>query len=150
MRIWVQSLALLSGLGIGVAMSCGEGHRCRSVPELLWLWCRSQLQLDSTPSLGTYICYKHGPQKQWLLISHKAHVTWPPAPALISSPGTGSFSPLPARVASLLVLTERHALRRTGPLLPREPRGSSSTPFRASPQRIPPERHHHNKNKVTF
>ena len=26
MRLWVQSLASLSGLGSGIAMSCGVGH----------------------------------------------------------------------------------------------------------------------------
>ena len=36
----VQSLALLSGLRIGVALSCGVGRRCGSDPKLLWLWCR--------------------------------------------------------------------------------------------------------------
>ena len=36
----VQSLASLSGLGTGVAMSCGVGHRCGSDPVLLWLWYR--------------------------------------------------------------------------------------------------------------
>ena len=40
MRMWVRSLASLSGLGSGVAMSCGVGHRCSLVPVLLWLQCR--------------------------------------------------------------------------------------------------------------
>ena len=40
MRLWVQSLALLSGLGIRVAMSCGVGGRHGSDPALLWLWRR--------------------------------------------------------------------------------------------------------------
>ena len=31
---------LLSGLWIGVAMSCGVGRRCGSDPVLLWLRCR--------------------------------------------------------------------------------------------------------------
>ena len=39
-RLQVQSLALLSGLGSGVAVSCGIGHRRCSDPTLLWLWCR--------------------------------------------------------------------------------------------------------------
>ena len=34
------SLALISGLRIGVAVSCGVGCRRGSDPELLWLWCR--------------------------------------------------------------------------------------------------------------
>ena len=29
-----------AGLGSGIAMSCGVGHRHRSDPVLLWLWCR--------------------------------------------------------------------------------------------------------------
>ena len=36
----VWSLALLSGLGPSVAMSCGVGRRCDSDLALLWLWCR--------------------------------------------------------------------------------------------------------------
>ena len=35
-----QSLALLSGLSFGVAVSCGVGRRRGSDPALLWLWCR--------------------------------------------------------------------------------------------------------------
>ena len=38
----VQSLALLSGLRSGIAMSCGVGHRRGSDPALLWLWCRPE------------------------------------------------------------------------------------------------------------
>ena len=65
MRIWVQSLALLSGSGI---------QRC------LELWCRSKTRLgcrvavavvqvgscgsDSTPSLRISICCRYGPKKQ--------------------------------------------------------------------------------------
>ena len=63
MRMWVWSLASLSGLGI---QHCHE------------LWCRSQTQLGSdvavaeagscrsvlTPSLGTSICQRCGPKKQ--------------------------------------------------------------------------------------
>ena len=26
--------------GLGVALSCGVGHRCDSDAVLLWLWCR--------------------------------------------------------------------------------------------------------------
>jgi len=39
MRLWVRSLALLSGLRIQYAASCGVGRRCGLDPELLWLWC---------------------------------------------------------------------------------------------------------------
>ena len=38
MRLQVQSLASLSGLRSGVALSCGVGHRLGSDPALLWLW----------------------------------------------------------------------------------------------------------------
>ena len=37
MRMQFRSLALLSGLRIGVAGSCGVVHRCSSDPSLLWL-----------------------------------------------------------------------------------------------------------------
>ena len=40
MRLRVRSLPLLSGLTIGVAVSCGVGCRCSSDPVLLWLWRR--------------------------------------------------------------------------------------------------------------
>ena len=40
MRLRVRSQALLSGLGFGVAVSCGVGRRRGSDPKLLWLWCR--------------------------------------------------------------------------------------------------------------
>ena len=40
MRVQVQSLASLSGLGTCIAVSCGIGRRCSSDPALLWLWCR--------------------------------------------------------------------------------------------------------------
>ena len=40
MRLRVRSLALLSGLRIGIAVSCGVGHSCGSDLALLWLWHR--------------------------------------------------------------------------------------------------------------
>ena len=40
MRMRVQSLASLTGLRIGIAMSCGVGRRLGSDLALLWLWCR--------------------------------------------------------------------------------------------------------------
>jgi len=40
MRLQVPSLASLSGLRIGIAVSCGVGCRHSSDPTLLWLWCR--------------------------------------------------------------------------------------------------------------
>ena len=40
MRLRVGSLASLSGLGSGVAVTCGVDHRQDSDPALLWLWCR--------------------------------------------------------------------------------------------------------------
>ena len=48
-RMQVWSLALLSGLRIWHATSCGVGHRYGSDPALLWLWCRPQLQLQFDP-----------------------------------------------------------------------------------------------------
>ena len=41
MRLRVQSLASFSGLRIGVAVSCGVGHRHSSDLAFLWLWHRS-------------------------------------------------------------------------------------------------------------
>ena len=38
MRMQVQSLALLSGLKSGIAMTCGVGHKHGSDLVLLWLW----------------------------------------------------------------------------------------------------------------
>ena len=49
MRMQVQSLALLSGLGSGVAMSCGVGHRHGSDPTFLWLWCRPEATAPIRP-----------------------------------------------------------------------------------------------------
>ena len=99
----VQSLALLSGLGI---------RRCRK------LWCRLQTWLgsrvavalpqtggyssDSTPSLGTSICHGCGPikgkkkkektsgqSKEWTLLSDPFNLTfWKSIPA-------NNFSPFP-------------------------------------------------------
>ena len=40
MRLQVRSLALLSGLGSSVDVSCGVDRRCGSDPALLWLWRR--------------------------------------------------------------------------------------------------------------
>ena len=40
MRLRVRSLALLNGLRICVAVSCGVGGRRGSDPVLLWLWHR--------------------------------------------------------------------------------------------------------------
>ena len=72
MRMWVQSLASLSGLRI---------WRCCE------LWCRPQMQLRSqvaaaavqasdhssnmTPSLGTSICLRYGPKNSYLESSQK-------------------------------------------------------------------------------
>ena len=40
-RLWVRSLALLSGLRIcHCAVSCGVDRRRNSDPAFLWLWCR--------------------------------------------------------------------------------------------------------------
>ena len=40
MRFLVRSLASLSGLRLGVAVSYGVGHRHSLDLALLWLWCR--------------------------------------------------------------------------------------------------------------
>ena len=40
MRMWVQSLALLSGLRIQRCLEGGVGCRWGLDPALLWLWCR--------------------------------------------------------------------------------------------------------------
>ena len=40
MKMWVRSLALLCGLRIGVAKSCGVGRRCGLDLASLWLWHR--------------------------------------------------------------------------------------------------------------
>ena len=40
MRMWVRSLALLSGLRICIAVGCGLGRKCSSDPSLLWPWPR--------------------------------------------------------------------------------------------------------------
>ena len=63
MRMWVRSLALLSGLGSGIAMSCGVGCRHGSDPELLGLCKSLKLQLQFAPSLRTSICCRYSPKK---------------------------------------------------------------------------------------
>ena len=40
MRLWVLSLASLSGLRIWHFYDCGVGRRHGLDPKLLWLWCR--------------------------------------------------------------------------------------------------------------
>ena len=40
MMMQFPSLASLSGLESGIAMSCGVSHRCSSDLALLWPWCR--------------------------------------------------------------------------------------------------------------
>ena len=44
-----STLALLSGLGSGVAVSCGVGRRRGLDPTLLWLWCRPAATALSRP-----------------------------------------------------------------------------------------------------
>ena len=51
LRMRIQSPALLSRLGSGVASSCCVGYRCSS---------------DLTPSLGTSMCCRCGPEKEKL------------------------------------------------------------------------------------
>ena len=46
-------------------MSCGVGRRHGWDPVLQWLWYRPEAEtLDLTPSLGTSICLKCGPEKE--------------------------------------------------------------------------------------
>ena len=45
----VPSLASLSGLRIGVAVSCGVGCRRGSDLALLWLWCRPEATAPIRP-----------------------------------------------------------------------------------------------------
>ena len=51
MRLWVPSLALLSGLRdpVLVAMSWGVGHRHGLDVALLWLWCRPAVTAPIRP-----------------------------------------------------------------------------------------------------
>ena len=54
MRMWVQSLAPLSGLGIWHCCKLQYSWRCGLDPVLLWLWCRlGSFSFYLTPSLGT-------------------------------------------------------------------------------------------------
>ena len=54
MKLWVQSLALLSGYGI--AVSCGVSCRHGLDPALLWLLCSPAATASiGPPSLGTSI-----------------------------------------------------------------------------------------------
>ena len=42
-------LASLSGLRIGIAVSCGVGRRCSSDLVMLWLWCRLAAAAPNCP-----------------------------------------------------------------------------------------------------
>ena len=72
MRTQVQSLALLSRLRIGIAMSCGVSRRCSLDPMLLWLWlwlwCRLAAGSPNRP-LAWELPYAEGlalkRQKKW-------------------------------------------------------------------------------------
>ena len=65
-RLWVQSLAPLSGLGSGVSVSCGVGRRRGldlsgiAVAVVEACSCSS----NQTPSLGTSMCREFGPEKK--------------------------------------------------------------------------------------
>ena len=66
MRMWVWSLASLSGLGISAA-SCSVHHRCGWVLVLPWRQYRLPSGIcssDSTPSLGTSIRFKCSHKKK--------------------------------------------------------------------------------------
>ena len=65
MRLWVRSLALLSGLGTwrGRELWCRLQMRLRSCVAVAVMWagiCSS----DLTPDLGTSICLGCGPEKK--------------------------------------------------------------------------------------
>ena len=49
MRLWVRSLALLSGLRSGIAVSCGVGHRHGSDPSCCGCGVGQWLQLRLDP-----------------------------------------------------------------------------------------------------
>ena len=64
MEMWVQSLASLSGLRIWHCLSCGVGQmwlRSRVAMAVVWA---SSCSSESTPNLGTSICFGCGPKKQ--------------------------------------------------------------------------------------
>ena len=63
MRTRVQSLDLLTGLGVQHCCKLWCGSQTRLNPELLWL-CLAAVALIRTPSLGTSICCGCGPKKQ--------------------------------------------------------------------------------------
>ena len=61
----VQSLTLLSGLKIRIAVSCGIGCRCGSDPALMWLWPKLVgTALSRPPSLEISIYHECGPKKK--------------------------------------------------------------------------------------
>ena len=53
-RFWVQSLASLSGLRIGIAISRGVGRRHGSNLTLLSLWCRPAAEVTG---LWDLVCW---------------------------------------------------------------------------------------------
>ena len=67
MRMWVQSLAFLSGRGSSIAVDCGVVRKCGSDTALLWQWHRSHL----TPPLRTSVCHGCGPGEK-----KKKRTTW--------------------------------------------------------------------------
>ena len=71
MRMWVRSLASLSGLKDLAVHELHVGHRCSSNLALLWLVkaCSS----SSTPSLGTSICLRAAFKKKFFFPQHKVH-----------------------------------------------------------------------------
>ena len=58
MRMRVQSLTLLSGLSIGIAVSCGIGSRHGSDLALLWLWRRLAAVVPWEPSYAVGMALK--------------------------------------------------------------------------------------------
>ena len=65
MRMWVQPLALLSGLRIQHCpeLCCRSQMWLRSCLAMVVVWA-SSYSSDSTPSLGIFICHRYGPKKQ--------------------------------------------------------------------------------------
>ena len=92
MRMRVQSLASLSGLGIWHCRERWYSRRSRSDQRLLWLWCRlAALALLQPPSLGTSMCRGYSPKKN--------HPTPPPPPptSFFLAPPTSLPSPSAAK-----------------------------------------------------
>ena len=78
MRMWVHSLALLSGLRIWLCLSCGMGHRWSSDPAVLWLWHRPVATAPIRP-LAWEPPYAADKKKRFLLCIHQSYIKCPRA-----------------------------------------------------------------------